>query len=110
MKIYTEYNNCDRYLFDFDLCSTSKGWAQIDTSCDASYYGHWANAQRLQIVAYVEGDITIKTADNTTEFAEEIESLAKWCKDSGSRFALDPAMSEPVISSFREIGLGHFLP
>jgi hypothetical protein len=39
----TEFTPSDRYVYDFVLCTYDKGWAQIDTRQDASYYGTWTN-------------------------------------------------------------------
>ena len=38
MKITREFCPGDRYLYDFGLCSYKKGWAQVDTAQDASYF------------------------------------------------------------------------
>ena len=43
MQIERTNENADRYKYDFDVCHFGKGWAQIDTSEDAYYYGQWAN-------------------------------------------------------------------
>ena len=43
MKTEKNFIEADRYLFDFYHCSTKKGYAQLDTSQDASYYGTWTN-------------------------------------------------------------------
>ena len=46
----------DRYSFDFKLCTPKNGWAQVDTSQDASYFGTWANPFERKTVSYCEGD------------------------------------------------------
>lgn len=33
----------DRYKYDFRLCTSANGWAQLDTKQDASYFGNWIN-------------------------------------------------------------------
>ena len=38
MKITREFAPADRYVYDFGLCSYEKGWAQVDTAQDASYF------------------------------------------------------------------------
>ena len=43
MKITREFCPGDRYVYDFGLCTYEKGWAQVDTAQDASYFGTWAN-------------------------------------------------------------------
>ena len=39
MKIIRSCESGDRYRFDFDLCSCARGWAQVDTAQDASWFG-----------------------------------------------------------------------
>ena len=38
MKITREFCPGDRYTYDFGLCSYEKGWAQVDTAQDVSYF------------------------------------------------------------------------
>ena len=38
MKITREFCPADRYTYDFGLRSYEKGWAQVDTAQDASYF------------------------------------------------------------------------
>ena len=45
MKIAREFCPGDRYTYDFGLCSFEKGWAQVDTAQDASYFGTWTRVQ-----------------------------------------------------------------
>ena len=47
MKITREFCPGDRYVYDFGLCRYEKGWAQIDTAQDASFFGTWADPTRL---------------------------------------------------------------
>ena len=68
METIKKFMPADRYVFDFKLCAPRDGWAQVDTSQDASYYGTWANPFKLEVITYLEGDIVIKKADNTDEF------------------------------------------
>ena len=49
MKITREFCPGDRYTYDFGLCTYEKGWAQVDTAKDASYFGTWASPTRLMI-------------------------------------------------------------
>ena len=41
-----EFAPADRYLYDFKVLTIDKGWAQLDSRQDASYYGHWNPRQR----------------------------------------------------------------
>ena len=43
MNTQKTFCNSDRYTFDYDICSYKKGFAQIDTTEDASYFGNWVN-------------------------------------------------------------------
>lgn len=99
----------DRYFFDFGPCNFEKGFAQIDTSQDASYFGLWANPERLLIVSYIEGDITIQQAENRGEFIREIRTMAQWNKDGGFRFAVDGMCNETIIGGFTGLGLADLL-
>jgi hypothetical protein len=58
----------NRYAFDFGHCRLNDGWAQLDTDQDASYFGNWAHPERLQIVSFVEGDITVIKCEDSDEF------------------------------------------
>ena len=46
IKTTTNFCSTDRYVYDFSVCTYEKGWAQIDTRQDASYYGTWTNPER----------------------------------------------------------------
>jgi hypothetical protein len=63
--------NRSRYYYDFNL----KGFAQLDTHEDASYYGNWANVTTLEIFTYAEGDTIHIKCDTVQEFAQEIRKL-----------------------------------
>jgi hypothetical protein len=100
----------DRYAFDFNACSSSNGYAQIDTEQDASYYGTWANPFKLQIVSYAEGDITIQKADNDKEFADEIRAIADWNVEVGFKpIGIDPGFNKELKAGFVELGLSEYL-
>ena len=100
----------DRYGFDFSLCSSRNGFAQIDTEQDAWYYGTWANAKTLQIISYAEGDVTVKTADSPKEFAEEIRELKTWTEKFGYEFqGIDPMLNKEIEQQFMNVGLGDLL-
>ena len=72
MKITREFCPGDRYIYDFGLCTYEKGWAQVDTAQDASYFGTWANPTRLMIFSYCKGDTTLKEAASPEEFVAEL--------------------------------------
>ena len=100
----------DRYEFDFKLCPVSKGWAQIDTGQDASYFGTWANPFKLQIVSYAEGDVCYKTCDTEMEFINEIREIKAWNEETGNRFiGIDPGLIEENKTKWSELGLADLL-
>ena len=62
-KIERNFHPSDRYVFDFGACSIERGWAQLDTGQDASYFGTWLNPTKRQTFNYCEGDVTLVTVD-----------------------------------------------
>ncbi len=110
MNTIRKFIPCDRYQYDFNSCSTSKGFAQVDTSQDASYFGTWANPEELIIVCYCEGDVTIQTAENKNEFVGEIRNIKKWNEENGHRFkGIDPGFNKEIKNSFLSLGLSDLL-
>lgn len=109
MKTVRTLEPSDRYRFDFQECRSKDGWAQIDTSQDASYYGNWANPFTLQIFSYVEGDVTRTTCDTPAEFADELRRMQGWTIGAGYTFAIDGMCNERIIDKFREYSLGDLL-
>ena len=103
------HEDLDRYVFDFNYCHYRKGWAQIDTESDASYYGAWANPARLQVVTYTEGDICITTAASPEDFAAELRRRAAWHRENDGRFAIDPMGIESTEGALRSMGLSDLL-
>ncbi len=107
---HNHVENSERYAFDFEICTTQKGWAQLDTSQDACYFGNWASPSSLKIVSYCEGDITIQTAENKEEFVEEILTMKKWNNENGHKFlGIDPGFNKKLESDFVSIGLEQLL-
>lgn len=98
-----------RYYFD-RMLSPGKGWAQVDSSEDAWYYGTWANPTKLQIVTYAEGDVIIQIADNKNEFVTQMRKLATWHKEmEHTLFGIDPLCNEKLKDKFISIGLADLL-
>ena len=98
----------DRYAFD-RCFSVGRGYAQIDTSQDASYFGTWANPAERKIIGYAEGDVTYQTAESDEEFAEAIRSISDWNREKGYTFGIDAGGSEELADRFEALGLGGFL-
>ena len=100
----------DRYYFDFGPCSTSKGYAQVDTGQDAWYFGIWANPSKLRIMSYTEGDILLKEAESPQEFEAEIRRIKAWHDEQGIPFkGIDPGFSDSLKARFEGLGLGDLL-
>ena len=100
----------DRYQFDFQQCTTKKGYAQIDTSQDAWYFGTWTNPSRLTIVGYAEGDITIQIAESVTEYVQELRKIKSWNEENGhSFFGIDPGFNEDLKNTFDSLDVSDLL-
>ncbi len=100
----------DRYVFDFSLCTTGKGFAQLDTCQDAHYFGMWANPTKRQVVTYAEGDLTVKNADSDSEFVDEIRAIVIWHEENGLKFkGIDPGFNADLKASFIDLGLNDLL-
>jgi hypothetical protein len=100
----------ERYKYDFGACSIKKGWAQVDTEQDASYYGTWANPSKLQIFTFIEGDLELREAESEQEFVAELRSFVEWCGTTGYAFkGIDPGLGEVIAGQFRALGLGDLL-
>jgi hypothetical protein len=112
MKVKTLFlPMADRYYFDFGKC---KKMAQVDTKQDASYYGHWTDPFTMEIVGYVEGDVTVYTAENEEEYIEEIRKMSDWHKEKGYWYGIDPGWPESencerLTAKFNDLGLSDLL-
>lgn len=103
-----------RYSFDCGSCSYANGWAQIDTSNDASYYGNWTNPSTLQIASYCEGDVTLETAETEEEYVAAIRAKVEWHKGNDSWLGIDPGWPESdtcktLTERFTSLGLADLL-
>lgn len=104
----------DRYKYDMNFCSASKGWAQVDTKQDASYYGTWANPITLEIFNYCEGDITHTKCDDETDFIVEMRKTVDWNKEAGYWLGIDPGwpdreMTIKISEAFTRMGFADLL-
>jgi hypothetical protein len=99
----------DRYAFDNGLCSYEKGWAQIDTKQDASYYGNWCNPSSFQFFSFAEGDTTRTYCETAEEFVAEMRRLALWHAEHGYWVGIDPGFSDLLKKRFEDLGLGDLL-
>lgn len=110
MNIERSFYPSDRYTFDWGCCSTRNGYAQVDTSQDASYYGTWANPFERRIVTYCEGDVTVQTCDSDTEFRDAIIEMKNWTEQFGHRFlGIDCGFNCHLAHGFVTCNLGDLL-
>ena len=109
-KITREHLDCtDRYRFDWNECHFSKGYAQIDTKQDVSYFGQWANPETLRIVKFQEGDLEVRECESEAEFVQELEELREWSEGLGYWLGIDPMLRPEIEAGFRRLGLGNLL-
>lgn len=106
MKVQHEFlEDATRYDFDRALCSFAQGWAQFDTTQDASYYGCWINPTQRKFVQYAEGDLDTYTFENDAEMHLFVEGQKQ-----GGRFkAIDPGLGTVLASECIAHGLGPYM-
>ncbi len=63
----------DRYMFDETL--TRRGYHQLDSEQDASYFGTWFKPEDLEMIEFAEGDVTTIKFESSAEFIGQV--LAK---------------------------------
>ena len=108
IEIHRNFTMADRYRYDFKLCTYEKGWAQVDTSQDASYYGTWTNPLTFEICNYCEGDVTLTQCSTAEEYVSEIRKTADWNKERDYWLGIDPGLSL-LKDKFEELGLSDLL-
>ena len=105
MKTQKTFCNSDRYIFDSDICSFKKGFAQIDTTEDASYFGNWVNFKSLELITYCEGDLTINKCDDKEEFKKQLFKVVSWYKKNKSFIGIDLMLSDEIKENFNKLNL-----
>lgn len=98
-----------RYRYDFGPCTPNKGWAQLDTSQDASWYGNWVNPTKLKLLSYCEGDVTLIECDSEEEFKEQLAATLKWHVENDYQPKIDGMCSEEIIAAFTRLGFAEWL-
>ncbi|MBF0240013.1 MAG: hypothetical protein HQM12_20110 [SAR324 cluster bacterium] len=73
--IYRGFIQTERYLFDFDVCTSKQGWNQYDTHQDAWYFGIWYHPEKRLIFTYAEGDTTLIECQTNESFQSELKSM-----------------------------------
>ena len=109
MEITREFCPGSRYVYDFGLCSSKNGFAQLDTGDDAECYGNWANPEKRIIFSYVEGDCTMTECDTDAEFVAEIRRSQAWHKENTGKFAVDAGLRGAAADRWNALGLGDLL-
>ena len=105
MKKQKTFCNSDRYTFDYDICSHKKGFAQIDTTEDASYFGNWINFKSLELITYCEGDLTVIKCENIEEFKKQLLKVVTWHKKNQSFIGIDLMSSDEIKKDFNNLNL-----
>ena len=96
--------------FDFDLCVCARGWAQVDTVLDASWFGTWASPAERTILNFAEGDVARTVCVNDKEFAATLREIARWSRDHGYGPArIDPGFGPALKAAFEAVGLGDMI-
>jgi hypothetical protein len=106
MKVETSFvANQERYLYDFYLCTTDKGWAQVDTRQDAWYFGCWLNPFTLEFLQFAEGDVKLVTFDSNQEMQEFFKGnyWKEYLK------GIDPGLNKELEEKLIEVGLKEFV-
>ena len=99
----------ERYQFDARLCRAGAGWAQVDTTQDASYFGTWTNPSTRQILEFCEGDITLRTAEADDEYVAAVRELHAWNLERRYWKGIDPGFDEALRGEFHRLGLADLL-
>lgn len=82
--------SADRYLFDFNECTTESGWVQFDTDQDASYFGVWVHPERREILTYAEGDVIRVQCPTEDSYRAEIEDMCAFYGTTPAFVTIDP--------------------
>ena len=100
----------ERYSFDFGECSHHLGYAQVDTSQDALYFGIWTNPTTLTTVSYIEGDVYRNIAESVDEYVGFIRKLKADYEKMGTKITgIDPMLNDDISNRLKEIGLGDLI-
>ena len=102
--------NIERYHFDFGECSHHLGYAQVDTSQDAPYFGIWTNPTTLTTVQYIEGEVYHDIAESMEEYVDYIRKMkADYDAMDVSFLGIDPMLNDDIANRLKEIGLGDLI-
>lgn len=99
----------DRYKWDFKLCTPNKGWAQLDTTQDAPYFGNWINPLTRQLMSYCEGDTTFTECEDDADFIATVRECCEWHKERGYFLGIDSMCAPSIEAAIDRLGLGIYL-
>lgn len=99
----------DRYKYDFRACTSDKGWAQLDTKQDASYFGNWVNPLSLKLMSYCEGDTTLTECDSEADFIATVRECVQWHSERDYFLGIDGMCNPILIDAFTRMGMAEFL-
>ena len=97
------YPNRSRYYYDSKL----KGFAQLDTKEDASYFGNWVHPSGV-LYTFCEGDLTIEKETDPKAFSQKVRTICRWYQDRDEFIGIDP-LNETTRKSFEALGLADLL-
>ena len=110
LRIEEFMEGIERYYFDFGECSHHLGYAQVDTSQDAPYFGIWTNPTTLTTVSYIEGDVRRDIAESLEEYVEYIRKIKADYEKMGAKIlGIDPMLDDGISDRLKEIGLGDLI-
>lgn len=107
--ITREFAPADRYIYDFKLATADRGWAQLDTRQDASYYGNWVNPLTRELFSYCEGDTTHTVCADDAEFITEVRRCVGWHHEREYFIGIDGMCRPEIIEAFERLGLADLL-
>ena len=99
----------DRYKYDFRKCTSTDGWAQLDTKQDASYFGNWVNPLTLELMSYCEGDTTHTQCESEADFIATVRECVQWHSERGYFIGIDGMFEPRIIEAFTRMGMAEFL-
>ncbi len=110
MKIIRSLEPGDRYRFDFDLWSCARGWAQVDTAQNASWFGTWASPAERSILNFAQGEVTRSVCETDEEFVAALRQIDRWNRHHGYGPArIDLGIDPALKAAFEAVVLGDML-
>lgn len=99
----------ERYKYDFRVLTYAKGWAQVDTRQDASYYGNWTNPDLRELFSYCEGDTCLTKCDTDDDYRQAVTEMVEWHSERDYWLGIDAGLGSDMRSKFVVLGLEKYL-